>query len=64
MKFLSIKLNNYIGIYNGMGLYNIDIDMTKCRHRMTIIRGEYERAARMLKEYNDQKVAIARNIRA
>lgn len=31
---------------------------------MTIIRGEYERAARMLKEYNDQKVAIARNIRA
>ncbi len=40
MKFLSIKLNNYIGIYNGMGLYNIDIDMTKCRHRMTIIRGE------------------------
>lgn len=40
MKFLSIKLTNYIGIYNGMGLYNIDIDMTKCRHRMTIIRGE------------------------
>lgn len=40
MKFLSIKLINYIGIYNGMGLYNIDIDMTKCRHRMTIIRGE------------------------
>lgn len=31
---------------------------------MTIIRGEYERAARTLKEYNDQKVAIARNIRA
>lgn len=40
MKFLSIKLTNYIGIYNGMGLYNIDIDMTKCHHRMTIIRGE------------------------
>lgn len=40
MRFLSIKLVNYIGIYNGMGLYNIDIDMTKCRHKMTIIRGE------------------------
>ena len=40
MRFLSIYLNNYIGIYNGMGLYEIFIDMTKCRNRITIIRGD------------------------
>ena len=40
MKFLSIYLSNYIGIYNGMGLYDIHIDMTKCRNRITIIRGD------------------------
>ena len=40
MRFLSVHLSNYIGIYNGMGLYDINIDFTKCRHRMTIIRGD------------------------
>ena len=40
MKFASIYLSNYIGIYNGMGLYDIHIDMTKCRNRITIIRGD------------------------
>lgn len=40
MKFLNIHLTNYIGIYNGMGLYDINIDFTKCMHRMTIIRGD------------------------
>lgn len=40
MKFLSIHLSNYIGIYNGMGLYDIVIDFTKCRNRITIIRGD------------------------
>ena len=40
MKFLSVFLSNYIGIYNGMGLYDIHIDMTKCRNRITIIRGD------------------------
>lgn len=40
MKFLSIHLSNYIGIYNGMGLYDINIDFTKCRYRMIIIRGD------------------------
>lgn len=40
MKFLSIYLSNYIGIYNGMGLYDIHIDMTRCRNRITIIRGD------------------------
>lgn len=39
MKFASIYLSNYIGIYNGMGLYEIHIDMTKCKNRITIIRG-------------------------
>ena len=40
MKFASIYLKNYIGIYNGMGLYEIFIDMTKCKNRITIIRGD------------------------
>lgn len=40
MKFASIYLSNYIGIYNGMELYDIHIDMTKCRNRITIIRGD------------------------
>ena len=40
MKFASIYLQNYIGIYNGMGLYEIHIDMTKCVNRITIIRGD------------------------
>lgn len=40
MKFTSIHLTNYIGIYNGMGLYDINIDMTKCRNRVIIIRGD------------------------
>lgn len=40
MKFLSIYLQNYIGIYNGMGLSEIHIDMSKCRNRITIIRGD------------------------
>ena len=39
MRFASIYLSNYIGIYNGMGLYDIHIDMGKCRHRITTIRG-------------------------
>lgn len=40
MKFASIYLSNYIGIYNGMGLHELHIDMTKCRYRTTIIRGD------------------------
>ena len=40
MKFASIYLSNYIGIYNGMGLYEIRIDMTRCQNRITIIRGD------------------------
>ena len=40
MRFVSISLSNYIGIYNGMKLYDISIDMTKCRNRIVIIRGD------------------------
>ena len=40
MRFISISLSNYIGIYNGMKLYDINIDMTKCRNRIVIIRGD------------------------
>lgn len=40
MRFNSIKLVNYIGIYNGMKLNEIFIDFSKCRHKMVIIRGD------------------------
>ena len=40
MKFISIYLKNYIGIYNGMGLYEIHIDMAKCKNNIIIIRGD------------------------
>ena len=40
MRFTSIYLLNYIGIYNGMGLNEIHIDMTRCRNRITIIKGD------------------------
>ena len=40
MKFASIYLQNYIGIYNGMGLKEIFINFTIGTHRTTIIRGD------------------------
>ena len=40
MRFLSMKLTNYIGIYNGLGLYDIHIDMSLCKNRIIIIRGD------------------------
>lgn len=39
MKFLNIKLTGYIGIYNGMGLNEIEIDLTRMKHRLLIIKG-------------------------
>ena len=39
MKFLNIKLTGYIGIYNGMGLNEIEIDLSKCKHKLLIIKG-------------------------
>lgn len=39
MRFTSLELNNYIGIYNGMGLYNIKIDFSLATHRVQVIKG-------------------------
>ena len=39
MRYLSIELHNYAGIYNGMGLTQIKIDFTKCITNKIIIRG-------------------------
>lgn len=39
MKFLNIKLTGYIGIYQGMKLNEIEIDFTKAKHRLIIIKG-------------------------
>ena len=35
-----LKLVNYGGIYNGMGLYEINIDFTKCKNRIILIKGD------------------------
>lgn len=35
-----LKLINYGGIYNGMGLYKIEIDFTRCMHRIVLIKGD------------------------
>ena len=40
MRFTHLILENYIGIYNGMGLNRIEIDLRSCQHRILIIRGE------------------------
>lgn len=39
MKYKSIELVNYAGIYNGMGINQIKIDFTKCISNKIIIRG-------------------------
>ena len=39
MKYKSIELVNYVGIYNGMGITQIKIDFTKCISNKIIIRG-------------------------
>lgn len=39
MKFLYLELNNYIGIYNGMGLYTIQVDLSLGTHRVCVIKG-------------------------
>lgn len=40
MRYTYLELENYIGVYNGMGLTNIRIDLSQCRYRTLIIRGE------------------------
>ena len=39
MRYTYMKLTNYIGIYNGMGLYEIEIDFTKTQHKVCVIKG-------------------------
>lgn len=39
MRYKSIELYNYAGIYNGMGLTQIKIDFTKCITNKVIIKG-------------------------
>lgn len=39
MKILSIKLKNYIGIFNGLGLNELYIDFRKCKHKIIAIKG-------------------------
>lgn len=40
MRLLRLRLENYIGIYNGMGLSHIEIDFSKCIHKVLIIKGD------------------------
>lgn len=40
MKYLRASFKNYIGFYNGMGLYEVDIDFRKCMHNIIIISGK------------------------
>ena len=40
MLLRKLRLVNYGGIYNGMGLYDICIDFTKCKHRTILIKGD------------------------
>lgn len=35
-----LKLVNYGGIYNGLGLNEIEIDFTRCTHRIVLIKGD------------------------
>lgn len=40
MRYKSLELTNYIGIANGLGLYKIYIDFSKCKHRIVILKGD------------------------
>lgn len=40
MKYLRLKLINYIGIYNGMRLNEIEIDFTKAKSKIIMIKGD------------------------
>ena len=35
-----LTLINYGGIYNGMHLYDITIDFSKCKNRIIVLRGD------------------------
>jgi DNA repair exonuclease SbcCD ATPase subunit len=40
MKFRWIKLTGYAGLYNGIGLKQIEIDFSKCKNNMIVIAGD------------------------
>lgn len=40
MKYIRATFKGYIGFYNGMGLDTIDIDFTKCTHKIILINGK------------------------
>lgn len=40
MKLWKLKLKNYIGIYNGMGINTIAIDFAKCKNDIVVIKGD------------------------
>ena len=40
MKFIYASFKNYIGFYNGLGLNEVTIDFSKCKHKMILITGK------------------------
>ena len=39
MRFLKARFKNYIGFYNGMGLEEVTIELSKCTHNIVLIEG-------------------------
>ncbi|MCM1215976.1 MAG: hypothetical protein NC548_15825 [Lachnospiraceae bacterium] len=39
MRILYIRLKGYVGIYNGLGLNEIELDLSKSKHKITVISG-------------------------
>ena len=40
MRLFKLRLVNYIGVYNGMGLHEIAIDFEKCQNNIIVIKGD------------------------
>lgn len=40
MKYLRMKLTNYIAIYNGLGINEIEIDFSKAKNKIIMIKGD------------------------
>jgi DNA repair exonuclease SbcCD ATPase subunit len=40
MKITKIKLKGYIGIYNGLGLNELEIDLSESKHKIVVISGK------------------------
>lgn len=39
MRYLRATFKNYIGFFNGMGLYTVDIDFAKCTRNIVLVQG-------------------------